>query len=221
MCDVGPEKSPKRTPRRPECWHTSWRRSSLGTSFSLLIWREIRQCSLIVTQATPISPVCLCNLVDGAPGGTWIEDPSGTVPRQCADGKVRDGKIVRGFRYRFSANKLWHAPELDVTCRTVLVGWVPAGWAHMSPPDMCTLGQLGFQMPAAEREGACALSLWSGSAVVQTRMERFMVCSSDHVWKRREPWVKGRLRDSPRELHICLSSDSESSAVEMVLEPVV
>ena len=49
-------------------------------------------------------PSLLCNLADGAPGGTWIEDPSGTVPRQCADGKVRDGKIVRGVRYRFSAN---------------------------------------------------------------------------------------------------------------------
>ena len=82
-------------------------------------------------------PSLLCNLADGAPGGTWIEDPSGTVPRQCADGKVRDGKIVRGFRYRFSANKLWHAPELDATCRTVLVGWVPAGWFHVPTPDMC------------------------------------------------------------------------------------
>ena len=161
-------------------------------------------------------PSLLCNLADGAPGGTWIEDPSGTVPRQCADGKVRDGKIVRGFRYRFSANKLWHAPELDAACRTVLVGWVPAGWSHVPTPDMCVLEQLGFQKPAADREGACALSLWSGSAVVQTRMERYMACSSDQGWTRCEAWVKGQLRCSPRELHVCLSSDSESSDVEML-----
>ena len=167
------------------------------------------------SQNSPF-PSLLCNISEGSPGGTWIEHPEGEVPRMCPDGKIRRGHIVRGSRYRLSANRLWHAAAPDGPGRVMLIGWVPSGWQHLSREDVHQLLLLGFQMPTLSLEQTCALSLWRGKGLVQTRLEQYSAAAV----KSHPTWRPGQLRALPRSLHVCLSSDEEAeqSGVSVIID---
>ena len=167
------------------------------------------------SQNSPF-PSLLCNLSVGSPGGTWIEHPEGEVSRLCSDGKHRKGRIVRGARYRLSANKLWHAAAPEGPGRVMIIGWVPAGWQHTSHEDVQQLLHLGFQMPTTSLEQTCALSLWRGTGLVQTSLDRYRTVAEAAHWT----WHSGQLRSLPRSLHVCLSSEDEveGSSASVIIE---
>ena len=89
-------------------------------------------------------PSLICNLSPTSPGGTWVEDPEGSLPLECSDGKTRVGRVITGRRYRLSARDLWHASRPSLEDRLLLLGWTPAGWHHIPPADMAGLLSLGF-----------------------------------------------------------------------------
>ena len=151
----------------------------------------------------------LCNLSEGAPGGTWIENAAGNVWMQCPDDRTRCGSVLRGQYYRFSARTLWHAAIPDVRDRLVLVGWVPAGWTNLGTTHVQELRVLGFSFPDLASDERSQLSLWSTRAVVQKSIvESLRLCQATA----RTQWATGLLR-SPQQLHICLSSDEEEEEV--------
>ncbi|CAE7264514.1 unnamed protein product [Symbiodinium sp. CCMP2456] len=79
-------------------------------------------------------PTLICNLSPGAPGGTWVEHPEGTIRMLCADGLERRGHILSGTAYKLSARQLWHASVPAGCDRMLLIGWVPAGGGQVQLP---------------------------------------------------------------------------------------
>ena len=150
-------------------------------------------------------PTLLLNLSQGAPGGTWIESPRGTLALKCMDGIVRKGQVLTGHRYRISASRLWHATVPSTEERILLLGWVPAGWYHLEDAARSTLECLGFAMPQTLEGPPPSLTLWRGSAEVQKRLEDFGIRQQTCP-----QWGHGVLRQDRHVVHICLSSDDES-----------
>ena len=98
----------------------------------------------------------------------------------------------------------------------MLIGWVPSGWQHLSREDVNQLLLLGFQMPTLSLEQTCALSLWRGKGLVQTRLEQYSAAAV----KSHPTWRPGQLRALPRSLHVCLSADEEAeqSGVSVIID---
>ncbi|CAE7911728.1 unnamed protein product [Symbiodinium necroappetens] len=154
-------------------------------------------------------PTLILNLSQGAPGGTWVESPQGTMAMRCADGAMRMGHVLTGHRYRISASRLWHATVPSTEERILLLGWVPAGWHNLEDTARATLACLGFVKPPNLEGPPTSLTLWRGSAEVQRRLEDFGIV--------RQPclqWKHGVLRQERHVVHICLSSDDESPTGE-------
>ena len=118
-------------------------------------------------------PSLICNLSPHSPGGTWVEDPSGSLPMECPDGKVRLGTVITGRRYRLSTRDLWHASRPSMEDRLLLLGWVPSGWQHIPHTDMAGLLSLGFVAPHFESEQQGQLSRWGPDSQVQRSLESF------------------------------------------------
>ena len=155
-------------------------------------------------------PSLICNLSPSTPGGTWVEDSSGSVVLPCSDGKVRAGKILTGRRYRLSARDLWHATFPTHEDRVLLLGWTPAGWQHISPQDMSGLLSLGFVAPHQEMERQGQLSRWVHESCVQQGLEAFGFRTAN---KKPNFWNRGRLKYSATDVIICISSDEEDEDV--------
>ena len=154
-------------------------------------------------------PTLLLNLSPGAPGGTWIESPRGTLALKCGDGIVRTGQVLTGHRYRISASRLWHATVPSTEERILLLGWVPAGWQHLEDTARSTLECLGFAMPLTFQRPPPSLTLWRGSAEVQKRLEDFGIRQQTC-----HQWGHGVLRQDRHVVHVCLSSDDEKDSGE-------
>ena len=155
-------------------------------------------------------PTLLCNLSPDAPGGTWVEDPTGDVTMACPDGSHRRGKILTGPRYRLSARRLWHATIPDDRDRILLLGWVPAGWRNLSPEDLAGLASLGFTAPAPNQEARGTSSVWRGNSELQKGLEDFGFSKLRAAPRR---WPSGTLNSKAQCVHICLSSDDEEGLI--------
>ena len=155
-------------------------------------------------------PSLICNLSPSTPGGTWVEDSSGSVVLPCSDGRVRTGKILTGRRYRLSARDLWHATFPAREDRVLLLGFTPAGWQHIPSQDMSGLLSLGFVAPHPEEERQGQLSRWGHEACVQQGLEAFGFRTAS---RNTQPWSRGRLKYSTTEVIICISSDEEDEDV--------
>ena len=155
-------------------------------------------------------PSLICNLSPSTPGGTWVEDSSGTVVLPCSDGRVRAGKILTGKRYRLSARDLWHATFSTYEDRVLLLGFTPAGWQHISSQDMSGLLSLGFVAPHPEAEKQGQLSRWGHEACVQQGLEAFGFRTAN---KAPRTWDRGCLKYSSTEVIICISSEEEEEDV--------
>ena len=156
-------------------------------------------------------PTLLCNLSPDAPGGTWVEDNKGPVPMMCPDGVNRQGRIITGKRYRLSARLLWHASTTDGRDRTLLLGWVPAGWHNLSREDMASLRMLGLVAPNTDDEAKGHLSLWRGAVEVQKGLMDYGFRGRASTCRQR--WPAGSLRASTQPIHVCLSSSDEEDDV--------
>ncbi|CAE7938823.1 pol, partial [Symbiodinium necroappetens] len=154
-------------------------------------------------------PTLLCNLSPDAPGGT-------SVPMMCPDGVNRLGRIIAGKRYRLSARLLWHASTTDGRDRTLLLGWVPAGWQNLSHEDMASLRILGLAVPNNDDEAKGHLSLWRGAAEIQKGLADYGFVAR-HATRRQ--WPAGALKSSTQTVHVCLSSSDEEDDVLFIPQP--
>ena len=162
-------------------------------------------------------PTLIVNLSEGHPGGTWIEDPRGSISMACSEGLTRQGRIITGRRYRISARQLRHSSVKAAQDRLLLLGYVPAGWSHSTQEDRCALQCLNFCAPIQHAEARSAMTLWRGvSSSTQTSLEAFGVRSSRALGGDRQ-WEDGRLKHMCGELHICLSSDESDDTDDDVL----
>ena len=161
-------------------------------------------------------PTLLVNLSEGHPGGTWMQDPMGTVLKTCADGVARLGRVVTGRRYRISARQLWHSSVGSTQDRLLLLGYVPAGWNNASAEDKQALRCLNFCLPRDLADARSTMTIWRGDAItVQKSLEDFGVRRVSR--SRGSQWEEGKLRWVPGELHICLSSDESGQEDDDVI----
>ena len=132
------------TQRRLVSSRSFWQMSSPGDSFLTLQIQLNRHREPHRDHQNASLPSLICNLSPSSPGGTWVEDPEGSLPLECPDGRTRVGRIITGRRYRLSARDLWHASRPSFEDRLLLLGWTPAGWQHIPSADMAGLLSLGI-----------------------------------------------------------------------------
>ncbi|CAE7254989.1 unnamed protein product, partial [Symbiodinium microadriaticum] len=104
-------------------------------------------------------PNLAIELLPAADGGTWIENPDGSVAMECPDGCVRWGSVLTGS-YRFSARRLLHSSYPGCGTRVLLVAWVPSSWDRCPVPLMQEVLDLGFVAPThSQAQRAKAIDL--------------------------------------------------------------
>ena len=130
-------------------------------------------------------PNLAIELLPTADGGTWIENPEGSIALECPDGSVRWGSVLTGS-YRFSARLLLHASYPGCSTRLLLVAWVPAAWDRCPASLMQDVLDLGFVAPTRSQAQRAKESIWGPRT-----------CWQPPIFSAVTPWGRGQLKPAP------------------------